>query len=158
MKKPSLFLDNLSSPSDGGSQKNASENKNALNTQTSATSNGSGGGKYNQKDLNYLLNRDPMKEFFHLTLQSIRMNSPHMNQILNVDCDLFYSKVLELQIPFNKWTQWLEDQLNRIILSRMMKMSMFNKISENKVPSISVTKVEEDVQKMDSKSRLLIFN
>ena len=60
---------------------------------------------------------------------------------------------MDLQIPFNKWTGWLEDQLNRIILSRIMKMSMFSKISSNKVPNISVTKVEEDVKKMDSKSK-----
>jgi hypothetical protein len=83
IKKPALFLDNLSSPSDSGSNKNTFGNQNALNSKTSATSGDSGGDL--KKNLNYLLNRDPMKEFFHLTLQSIRMNSPHMNQILNID-------------------------------------------------------------------------
>lgn len=82
-KKPALFLDNLSSPSDSGSNKNIYGSQNVLNSKTSATSDDSGSGL--KKNLNYLLNRDPMKEFFHLTLQSIRMNSPHMNQILNID-------------------------------------------------------------------------
>ena len=81
IQKPAIFLDNLSSPSDSVSQETASSAKNILNSKGSSSSQG----KYHQKDLEYLLNRDPMKEFFHLTLQSIRMNSPHMNQILNID-------------------------------------------------------------------------
>jgi len=157
--KPALFLDNLSSPSDSGSQKNAYGGQNVLNSKTSATSNGSGDTN-DKKGLNYLLNRDPLKEFFHLTLQSIRMNSPHMNQILNINCDLFYKKVNELQIPFNQWSKWLEDQLNRIILSRIMRMRMLSKIEQTpkeEMPKITINKVQEDVDKMDSKRKSFRF-
>jgi hypothetical protein len=149
--KPALFLDNLSSPSDSESQNNTKGTASGFGSKTSATSNGSGGP--NIKDLNYMLNRDPMKEFFHLTLQTIRMNSPHINSILNIDGDQFYGQLVELMIPFNKWGQWAEDQLNRMILSRMLKISMMNKIEKNKVPSITVSKVEEDVKNMDSKRK-----
>lgn len=89
IKKPALFLDTLSSPSDGGSHKNADGGQNVLTEKTPSTSKTSNAG-YNKRDLNYMLNRDPMKEFFHLTLQSIRMNSPHMNQILSIDGEKFY--------------------------------------------------------------------
>lgn len=151
--KKQIFLDNISSPSDSGSQKNAAGSQNVLNSNTSATSNGSGGG-FNKKDLTYMLNRDPLKEFFHLTLQSIRMNSPHMNQILNVDCDQFYKKASESNIPFNQWGRWIEDQLNRIVLSRILKLSLFTKMKETEnVPNITINKVEQDVDKMDSKGK-----
>jgi hypothetical protein len=151
-KKPALFLDNLSSPSDSGSQKHASGSQNIL-SKTTDTSNGSGG-SFNKKDLNYMLNRDPLKEFFHLTLQTIRMNSPHMNQILNVDGEPFYKKAQEMNVPFNQWGTWLEDQLNRIILSRILKNSMTqNMKAHNDVPNITVNKVIEDVDKMDSKRK-----
>lgn len=33
----------------------------------------------------YLMNRDPMQEFFTLTCQSIKLNSPHMNTICSID-------------------------------------------------------------------------
>jgi hypothetical protein len=105
-----------------------------------------------------MLNRDPMKEFFHLTLQSIRMNSPHMNTILNIDGDKFYQRLLELMIPFNQWGKWVEDQLNRLILSRMLKISMMNKIEQNIVPDITVSKVEEDVEKMNSERKIILEN
>ena len=153
--KPALFLDNLSSPSDGGSQKHADGSHNILTDKDTAKSTSSG---YNKKDLNYMLNRDPMKEFFHLTLQSIRMNSPHMNQILNIDCDKFYKKATEDSVPFNHWGKWLEDQLNRIILSKILQMSLLNKMESNKLPNIKITKVIENIENMDKEEVIKMIN
>lgn len=44
--------------------------------------------QYSFKDQNnyeYLMKRDPMQEFFALTCQSIKLNSPHMNTICTID-------------------------------------------------------------------------
>lgn len=153
--KPALFLDNLSSPSDGGSQKHAEGNQNVLTDRATTKSTNSG---YNKKDLNYMLNRDPMKEFFHLTLQSIRMNSPHMNQILNIDCEKFYKKAVEDSIPFNQWAKWLEDQLNRIILSKILQLNLQSKIEGNRLPSIKITKAIENIEKMDKEEVIKMIN
>lgn len=153
--KPALFLDNLSSPSDGGSQKHAEGNHNVLTDRATTKSTSSG---YNKKDLNYMLNRDPLKEFFHLTLQSIRMNSPHMNQILNIDCDKFYKKAVDDSVPFNHWGKWLEDQLNRIILSKILQMSLQSKIEGNKLPSIKITKAIENIEKMNKEDVIKMIN
>ena len=38
-----------------------------------------------QSQIDYLINRDPMQEFFALTCQSIKLNSPHMNTICTID-------------------------------------------------------------------------
>ena len=37
-----------------------------------------------QTQMEYMLNRDPMQEFFTLTCQSIKLNSPHMNAIATI--------------------------------------------------------------------------
>lgn len=47
-----------------------------------------GGSMFSFEDksrLDYMLNRDPLQEFFTLTCQSIKLNSPHMNTICHID-------------------------------------------------------------------------
>lgn len=74
------------------------------------------------------------------------MNSIHMNQILNINADMFYDKAMKDSIPFNKWNFWLEDQINRIILSKILKMNMWSKLETKNEDS----KIQDKVQKMDS--------
>ena len=47
-----------------------------------------------QKELDYLKNRDPMKEFFLLTCQSVKLGSPHMAQISEVSEEAMYKLAL----------------------------------------------------------------
>ena len=86
------------------------------------------------KDLNkldYLLNRDPMLEFFQLTCQCIKMNSPQMNTICTIDTTQLYQRAQKLNIPYNKWQTWIEDQINkeffRIILMRSQQKKQSQK-------------------------------
>jgi hypothetical protein len=137
-KKPALFLDNISSPPDSGSNSGSAKNAFGGGSDTSK----------NKSSLSYMLNRDPLKEFFHLTLQSVKMNSPHMNQILNMNGDMFYKKAIDDSVPFNQWGTWIEDQLNRIVLSKILKMNMINKMKT--APKIEDKKIEDKVEKMDS--------
>lgn len=73
-------------------------------------------------NLDYFLNRDPMQEFFSLTCQSIKLNSPHMNTICTIDTMQLYQRAVKMNIPFFKWQTWIEDFINkeffRIVLMR----------------------------------------
>ena len=56
-------------------------------TPTARSPNDGSGGGFSFKDQNemqYMMNRDPMQEFFTLTCQSIKLNSPHMNAICTI--------------------------------------------------------------------------
>ena len=56
-----------------------------------------------QANMEYLTKRDPMQEFFVLTCQSVKLNSPHMNAVCTLDALQLYKKVTQLNIPFFKW-------------------------------------------------------
>ena len=43
-------------------------------------------------EINYLIKRDPMKEFFNLTCQSVKLNSPNINSICHVETNNLYKK------------------------------------------------------------------
>lgn len=56
-----------------------------------------------QAQMEYLTKRDPMQEFFVLTCQSVKLNSPHMNAVCTIDALQLYKKATELNIEFFKW-------------------------------------------------------
>ena len=43
--------------------------------------------KYSSLNINYMRTRDPMKEFFALTCKSVKLNSPHIDLVTEVDED-----------------------------------------------------------------------
>ena len=71
------------------------------------------------KNLAYLKDRNPMKEFFVLTAQAVKLNSPYMETILNLHINEMYEQVLNSSTPFYKWSGWIEDYLHRTILSKI---------------------------------------
>ena len=75
-----------------------------------------------QAQMDYLRKRDPMQEFFTLTCQAVKLNSPHMNAVCTIDTMQLYKRATKLNIPFFKWQTWIEDHINkeflRIVLSR----------------------------------------
>lgn len=56
--------------------------------------------------------RDPIEEYFTLTTQAVKMNSPHMDRIGILPASFLYQKAKEEQIPFHRWHVWIESQLN----------------------------------------------
>jgi len=81
------------------------------------------------KNLLYLKSRDPMKEFFILTAQAVKLNSPYMNTILSLHINQLYDQVNKSNTPFYKWSQWIEDYLHRTIISRIYSEAFQNKES-----------------------------
>jgi hypothetical protein len=76
-----------------------------------------------QKNLDYMLNRDPMNEFFTLTCQSIKLNSPHMNTICHIDTNSLYRKAQKMNVPFFKWASWIEAYLNKEFMRAVLAKS-----------------------------------
>lgn len=56
--------------------------------------------------------RDPIEEYFTLTTQAVKMNSPHMDRIGILPASFLYQKAKEEQVPFHRWHVWIETQLN----------------------------------------------
>jgi hypothetical protein len=56
--------------------------------------------------------RDPIEEYFILTAQAVKMNSPHMDRIGILPPSFLYHRAKEEQVPFHKWHIWIENQLN----------------------------------------------
>ena len=67
------------------------------------------------------MNRDPLKEFFTLTLQSVKLNSPHMNIICMLNKDELYDKAIKEGVPFFQWQIWIEKLINKEVLSKIIK-------------------------------------
>lgn len=100
------------------------------------------------KNLKYYRNRDPMKEFFVLTAQSVKLNSPYMDIILNLHINQMYEKVVKSSTPFYKWSQWIEDYLHRTILSKIYTEAFLNQSSKKSTSKpVSAAKVAEGIPK-----------
>mmetsp|Transcript_12364 Transcript_12364/g.19221 ORF Transcript_12364/g.19221 Transcript_12364/m.19221 type:complete len:99 (+) Transcript_12364:228-524(+) len=93
--------------------------------------------------MEYLLNRDPMQEFFQLTCQAIKLNSPQMNTICTIDTVQLYQKALKLGIHFFKWQAWIEDYLNKEFLRVVLKSS---RKKGNRPMTKTFVKIEELTQ------------
>lgn len=83
-----------------------------------------------QKTMEYMMNRDPMQEFFALTCQSIKLNSPHINTIATIDTNQLYQKATKLNVPFFQWSTWIESYLNkefmRLVLQKSKRQGVTN--------------------------------
>ena len=87
-----------------------------------------------QSQLEYLMNRDPMQEFFTLTCQSIKLNSPHMNTICTIDTIKLYKQANQLGIPFFKWQSWIENFLNQEFLRTALRRRSLKGIDPSQKP------------------------
>jgi hypothetical protein len=95
-----------------------------------------------QSRIDYMLNRDPLEEFFKLTCQAIKLNSPHMNMICTIDTKSLYKKALKLNIPFFKWHIWIEDFLNKEFFRLALENSRRKSIARPQ-NSKTFTKIEK---------------
>ena len=93
------------------------------------TGTNSGGGFSFKEQVNYdyMMKRDPMEEFFTLTCQSIKLNSPHMQTICTIDTMTLYKKATKLNIPFFKWASWIEDSLNKEFMRAVLRKGRISK-------------------------------
>lgn len=70
--------------------------------------------------------KGPPEEYFTLSVQAVKMNSPHMDNIVNVSPTELYAKAIKAGIPFHKWHLWIESQINSIYVQTLYKKSTKN--------------------------------
>ena len=82
-------------------------------------------------DQNYLKNRDPIKEFFALTCQSVKLSSPHLNLIAHINTDMLYQKALKDAIPYFKYWNWIEATIQKEVLTQLMAKKPGKKLPDD---------------------------
>ena len=65
--------------------------------------------------------KPPPEEYFVLTAQAVKMNSPHMENICSISTNALYEKAIKEGIPFHKWHIWIESQLNASYVQQLYK-------------------------------------
>ena len=98
----------------------------------------------------YQKNRDPIKEFFTLTCQSVKINSPHMNLIALINSELLYAKALAEQVPYFKFASWIESTVQKEVIAQLFKSKMSSKSA---IPKDLITGSEEQRKKEKLKQR-----
>jgi myosin heavy subunit len=58
------------------------------------------------------IKKDPTEQYFILTVQAVKLNSPHMDTICVIPHATLFQKAISENIPFHKWHMWIETQLN----------------------------------------------
>ena len=71
-------------------------------------------------DENYMQKRDPIKEFFVLTCQSVKLSSPHLNLIAHINTDMLYKKAITEGIAYFKYWSWIESTIQKEVLTQLM--------------------------------------
>ena len=112
----------------------------------------------------YQKSRDPIKEFFTLTCQSVKINSPHMNLIALINSELLYAKALTEQVPYFKFASWIESTVQKEVIAQLFKSKMNSKSA---IPADLITGSEEKkkakqkqrtaMQKDQMKNQLIAF-
>lgn len=107
-----------------------------------------------QSQMEYLIKRDPMQEFFTLTCQSVKLNSPHMNAVCTIDTMQLYKKAIKQNIPFFEWQTWIEDVINKEFFRVFLARSFAN---SNQKKSKGASKQAEADAKRKAKEQAMYF-
>lgn len=70
-------------------------------------------------DDDYKNNRDPIKEFFSLTCQSVKLSSPHLNLIAHLNTDALYKKAQTDGIPYFQYWTWIGATIQKEVLNQI---------------------------------------
>ena len=81
-----------------------------------------------------------MREFFALTLKSVKLNSPHLSLVAEVKEQELFDQAKN--VPFYKWAKWLETTVNAQAV-QSQKPAIVQKpviVSWDLKPQVTVTK------------------
>ena len=67
--------------------------------------------------------KDPTEQYFILTTQAVKLNSPHMDAICIIPHSVLFEKAKTENIPFHKWHMWIETQLNFEYIQSLYKQA-----------------------------------
>jgi len=61
--------------------------------------------------------RDIIFEYFQLTVQAAKLNSPYKDKISRIRLKQLYGQAMQENVPFNKWHDWAQAYMHRNLLS-----------------------------------------
>lgn len=75
--------------------------------------------------------KDPIEEYFILSTQSVKMNSPYMDTVCSISTQNLYKKVKMLDIPFHKWHEWITKELNAAYIQMLYQKDLKEQSKQN---------------------------
>ncbi|KAL4487530.1 hypothetical protein ABPG72_007050 [Tetrahymena utriculariae] len=83
--------------------------------------------------------KDTYEEFFMLTAQCVKLNSPYFDEINAIKVQPYYEEIKEQEIPYHKWSEFLKEKFEKIYeqMQQQNKLKFINKyqIESNKQSS-----------------------
>lgn len=67
------------------------------------------------------IRKNPGEEYFTLTTQAIKLNSPYMDVICIESPKILYDLAIKNDVPFHKWHEWIEKKLTAKYLETIYK-------------------------------------
>ncbi|OMJ72819.1 hypothetical protein SteCoe_28656 [Stentor coeruleus] len=67
------------------------------------------------------IRKNPGEEYFTLSTQAIKLNSPYMDVICIESPKVLYDLAIKNDVPFHKWHEWIEKKLNAKYLETIYK-------------------------------------
>lgn len=67
------------------------------------------------------VSNDTIELFFTLIAQAAKLNSPQKEKIGIIPTVKLYNKVLDLQLPFNEWHDWIQNKLHDKLTKKQRK-------------------------------------
>jgi len=55
---------------------------------------------------------EPLFLFFNLTAQTVKLNSPILDEVICIDTNGWYDEVMEDQVPYHKWYVWIDKKIH----------------------------------------------
>ncbi|OMJ82971.1 hypothetical protein SteCoe_16182 [Stentor coeruleus] len=78
--------------------------------------------KSNEIHINSInIRKNPSEEYFFLTTQAIKLNSPYMDVICLESPKVLFDQAIKSNIPFHKWYEWIEKKLTAKYLESLYK-------------------------------------
>lgn len=80
--------------------------------------------------------KDPIKEYFVLLVQAVKLCSPYMDAICTIPTRQLYEKALKSNVPFHRWHVWVENQLTNAYVQGLYDNQIKKKANE--APKLSI--------------------
>ena len=56
--------------------------------------------------------KEPLFYFFDLTAQTVKLNSPLLDEVICIDTSSWYDEVMEEHIPYHTWYVWIDKKIH----------------------------------------------
>ena len=65
--------------------------------------------------------KDVLEEYFRMSVLAVKIAHKDLDKVCHIKASYLYSKAKYNEIPFQDWTAWIEQQLNKMYLDSVYK-------------------------------------